>query len=41
MKMNFYSEDIMLSTNKRIEIIDITDEVYAVVKRSGIKNGIC
>ena len=40
MKMNFYSEDIMLSTNKRIEIIDITDEVYAVVKRSGIKNGI-
>ena len=40
MKMNFYSEDITLSTNKRIEIIDITDEVYAVVKRSGIKNGI-
>jgi len=38
--MNFYSEDIRLSTSRRMEILDITDKVYSVVARSGIKNGL-
>ncbi|RJS85194.1 YjbQ family protein [Candidatus Bathyarchaeota archaeon] len=38
--MNFYSEDIRLSTSRRMEILDITDKVYNVVARSGISNGL-
>ena len=38
--MNFYSEDIRLSTSRRMEILDITDKVYNAVARSGIRNGL-
>ena len=38
--MNFYSQDLRISTRKRIEILDITEEVYRVVRKSGIKNGL-
>jgi len=38
--MNFYSQDLKISTRKRIEILDITEEVYRVVRKSRIKNGL-
>ncbi|HIE18607.1 TPA: YjbQ family protein [Candidatus Bathyarchaeota archaeon] len=38
--MNFYSQDLRISTRKRIEILDITEEVYRIVMKSGIKNGL-
>jgi len=38
--MNFYSQDLRISTRKRIEILDITEEVYRIVTKSGIKNGL-
>ena len=34
-------EKISLSTNKRIDLIDITDRVQAVVLKSKVKSGIC
>ena len=37
--MNFYSQDLRISTRKRIEILDITEEVQRLVEKSGIKNG--
>ena len=36
-----YIKTLTLSTSKRFELIDITSEVEAIVKESGIKNGIC
>ncbi len=39
--MPVYYEEIIISTDKRFELIDITDRVEEIVKRSGIKNGIC
>ena len=38
--MNFYSQDLRISTRKRIEILDITEEVQRLVEKSGIKNGL-
>jgi len=38
--MNFYSQDVRISTRKRIEILDITGEVHQIVTKSGIKNGL-
>jgi len=38
--MNFHSQDLRISTRKRIEILDITEEVYWIVRESGIKNGL-
>ncbi len=34
-------ERISLKTNRRIDLIDITDKVQAVVSKAGAKNGIC
>ena len=34
-------ETISISTSKRQELIDITDSVVAIVKKSKIKDGIC
>jgi secondary thiamine-phosphate synthase enzyme len=36
-----YHEVINISTSKRFELIDVTYKVEEVVKRSGIRNGIC
>jgi secondary thiamine-phosphate synthase enzyme len=34
-------ETINVKTNSRIELVDITDRVQAVVSRSKVKNGVC
>lgn len=34
-------EKIKVKTNSRIELIDITDKVEAVVIKSGVKDGVC
>lgn len=34
-------EDIVLSTSKKQELVDITDKVNNIIKRSKIRNGIC
>jgi secondary thiamine-phosphate synthase enzyme len=34
-------ERISLKTNKRIELIDITDKVQSVVAKSQVKDGVC
>ncbi len=36
-----YVEAITLSTSKRFELIDITHEVESIVRKSGIRNGMC
>ncbi len=39
--MPVYYEEIIISTDKRFELIDITDRIEEIVRRSGIKNGMC
>ncbi len=39
--MKAYFHDIVLSTSKRFELIDITHEVEEAVYKSGVKNGLC
>ncbi|MCY0859350.1 MAG: secondary thiamine-phosphate synthase enzyme YjbQ [Sulfolobaceae archaeon] len=39
--MKVYFEEIPVSTNKRFELIDITDKVEEAVRNSNIRNGIC
>ncbi len=39
--MKVYFEEIPVSTNKRFELIDITDKVEEAVRKSNIRNGIC
>ena len=34
-------EEIILSTSKKQELIDITDKINIIIKKSKIKNGIC
>ncbi len=34
-------KSISLRTHKRIEAVDITEEISKIVKESGVKNGIC
>ena len=34
-------QEIFLSTSKKQELIDITDNVNSIIKKSKIKNGIC
>ena len=34
-------KSISLKTHKRIEVIEITEEISKIVKESGVKNGIC
>ena len=36
-----YEERIHLRTKGELDVIDITDDVERIVKRSGIKHGIC
>jgi len=38
--MDFYSQDLRISTRKRIEILDVTNEVQRIIEKSGIKNGL-
>ena len=39
--MKVYFDEIVFSTSRRIELVDITSKVEDIVKRSGVKNGIC
>ncbi len=39
--MHVYHDEIIISTSKRFELIDITDRVEEIVEKSGIRNGIC
>lgn len=39
--MKVFFHEIVLSTEKRFQLIDITHEVEEAVKKSGIKNGLC
>lgn len=39
--MKIYEKSLSLRTTKRIDFIEITDEVNNVVKSSGVSNGIC
>ena len=34
-------KSISLKTHKRIEVIEITEEISKIVRESGVKNGIC
>ena len=34
-------EEIILSTSKRQELIDITDKINSIIKKSKVKNGVC
>jgi len=38
--MKVFNEKIMFSTQGEIELIDLTGKVRAVVKKSGVKNGL-
>jgi len=38
--MKFYKKEIVISTNKNRELINITEYLYKVLEESGIKNGI-
>lgn len=37
--MKIYNGSFQVSTTKRLEIIDLTDEVNEVIKKSGLKDG--
>ena len=39
--MKSYTEQLWFNTSKRIELINITDKVEEVLKKSGIKEGLC
>jgi len=39
--MKVYQDEFNISTSRRIQVIDITDRVEKVVKKSGLKDGIC
>mgnify|MGYP000064706083 CR=1 FL=1 len=39
--MKFHVEEITFSTRERFQLIDLTYKVEEVVKRSGIRNGLC
>ncbi|MEM7821334.1 MAG: secondary thiamine-phosphate synthase enzyme YjbQ [Candidatus Aenigmatarchaeota archaeon] len=39
--MEIFQSGFEVKTSKRIEVIDITEEVEKTVERSGIKNGVC
>lgn len=40
-RFRVYVETIRISTSKRFELIDITHRVEDIVRKSGIKNGMC
>jgi len=39
--MKSYKKELTFNTEKRIEFINITDEVQKAVKESGVKEGLC
>jgi len=39
--MRVYQDEFIMSTSRRIQVIDITDRVNKVVDKSGLKDGIC
>ncbi|MDD3296544.1 MAG: secondary thiamine-phosphate synthase enzyme YjbQ [Candidatus Omnitrophica bacterium] len=39
--MKTYTEYLTFSTKKKVEFINITERISSVVKKSGIKDGIC
>lgn len=39
--MKVYFEELSLSTSRRIELINVTEQVEEVVEKSGVKNGLC
>jgi len=39
--MKVYFQEIMFSTTKRFQLIDITREVESIVRESGVRNGLC
>ena len=39
--MKSHTEYLMFTTKKRREMVHITDEVEQIVKRSGVKDGLC
>lgn len=39
--MRHYTEYIWMNTNNRYEIVNITSQVDAAVKKSGVKEGLC
>ncbi len=39
--MKVYFRELKLSTNERLQLIDITQQVEEVVKESGVLNGVC
>ena len=38
--MSVYTEELKIETNGEVDIIDITDDLQKIVKKSGIKDGI-
>jgi len=40
-RMKSYTEYIWMNTKDRYAIVNITDEVEAAVKKSGVKEGLC
>jgi len=39
--MKVYQDEFEISTSRRIQAVDITDKIEEIVKKSGLKNGIC
>jgi secondary thiamine-phosphate synthase enzyme len=39
--MKTFTQEITFTTKKRFEIVNITQEVEALVKKSGVKDGLC
>ena len=39
--MIFFFEDIHVSTRSRTELVDITRQVEEIMRKSGVKNGLC
>jgi secondary thiamine-phosphate synthase enzyme len=39
--MKTFTQEISFTTKKRFEIVNITEEIEALVKKSGIKDGLC
>jgi len=39
--MKFHTEYLWMNTKKRYDFVNITGEVEAAVKKSGVKEGLC
>ncbi len=39
--MKSYAKELWFETRKRYELIDITDQVEAALRESGVKEGLC